>query len=72
MGTGFRGPFKELWDNVSEIFAKCRETGKSVAVTEQMLPIERYGFLEETFYTVPNPPFILLPRFLSISLSFCD
>lgn len=51
MGTGFRGPFAELWDNVSAIFGKCRETGKSVAVTEQMLPIERFGFLEETFYT---------------------
>jgi hypothetical protein len=51
MGTGFKGPFVELWDSVSAIFAQCRETGKSVAVTEQMLPIERYGFLEETFYT---------------------
>ncbi|CZR63478.1 related to sensory transduction histidine kinase [Phialocephala subalpina] len=51
MGTGFRGPFAELWDFVGLIFAKCRETGKSVAVTEQMLPIGRHGFLEETFYT---------------------
>lgn len=51
MGTGFRGPFAEIWDVVGPIFAKCRETGKSVAVTEQMLPIERHGFLEETFYT---------------------
>lgn len=51
MGTGFSGPFAEIWDMVGPIFAKCRETGKSVAVTEQMLPIERYGFLEETFYT---------------------
>ncbi|KUJ16216.1 uncharacterized protein LY89DRAFT_77589 [Mollisia scopiformis] len=51
MGTGFRGPFSELWDMVSAIFDNCRQTGKSVAVTEQMLPIERYGFLEETFYT---------------------
>jgi hypothetical protein len=52
MGTGFRGPFAELWDFVSTIFAECRKTGHSVAVTDQMLPIERHGFLEETFYTV--------------------
>lgn len=51
MGTGFRGPFVELWDSVSAIFAECRKTGNSAAVTEQMLPIERHGFLEETFYT---------------------
>jgi hypothetical protein len=52
MGTGFKGPFAELWDFVGSIFAECRRSGQSVAVTDQMLPIERYGFLEETFYTV--------------------
>jgi hypothetical protein len=52
MGTGFKGPFAELWDFVGAIFAECRRSGQSVAVTDQMLPIERYGFLEETFYTV--------------------
>ncbi|KAL2070764.1 hypothetical protein VTL71DRAFT_13790 [Oculimacula yallundae] len=51
MGTGFRGPFKELWDSVGPIFNECRKTGKSVAVYNQMLPIERQGFVEETFYT---------------------
>ncbi|KAH7411103.1 aerobic respiration control sensor protein arcB [Cadophora sp. MPI-SDFR-AT-0126] len=51
MGTGFRGPFKELWDSVSAIFDECRHTGKSVAVYDQMLPMERQGFVEETFYT---------------------
>ena len=51
MGTGFRGPFSEIWDSVSEIFAECRRTGKSVAVADQMLPINRRGFEEETYYT---------------------
>ncbi|CZS88736.1 related to sensory transduction histidine kinase [Rhynchosporium graminicola] len=51
MGTGFSGPFKELWSMVSSIFDECRITGKSVAVYNQMLPIERQGFVEETFYT---------------------
>jgi hypothetical protein len=48
VGTGFRGPFAELWDIVSAIFDDCRRTGKSV---DQMLPIECQGFMEETFYT---------------------
>ena len=51
MGTGFRGPFSEIWDSVSAIFAECRRTGSSVAVEDQMLPINRRGFEEETYYT---------------------
>jgi PAS domain S-box-containing protein len=51
MGTGFRGPFAEIWESVSTIFDECRRTGKSVAVEEQMLPINRRGFEEETYYT---------------------
>ncbi len=55
MGTGFRGPFKEIWDAVGPIFNECRRTGNSVAVSDQMLPIERHGFREETFFTVLTP-----------------
>jgi len=51
MGTGFQGPFSELWDIVGPIFNECVRTGKSVAMKDQMLPIERHGFLEETFFT---------------------
>jgi PAS domain S-box-containing protein len=39
------------WDFVGPIFKKCRSTGESVAVSEQNLPIEHNGFLEETFFT---------------------
>ena len=52
MGTGFRGPFAEIWEFVGSIFNEVRRTGHSVAVENQMLPIQRHGFLEETFYTV--------------------
>lgn len=51
MGTGFRGPFQELWATVGPTFTECVRTGQSVAMNEQMLPIERHGFLEETFFT---------------------
>lgn len=30
MGTGFSGPFTELWDSVKDAFAECARTGISV------------------------------------------
>ncbi|KAM0327074.1 hypothetical protein ACHAQA_006199 [Verticillium albo-atrum] len=51
MGTGFSGPFSELWDGVSGIFAECARTGVSIRKEDDYLPIERHGFLEETFYS---------------------
>lgn len=51
MGTGFSGPFSELWDGVSSIFRECARTGKSVRMENDPLPIHRYGYLEETFFS---------------------
>jgi PAS domain S-box-containing protein len=51
MGTGFSGPFSELWDAVAPVFAECARTGISVRRENDYLPIERHGFLEETFYS---------------------
>lgn len=51
MGTGFSGPFSELWDAVSGIFAECARTGISIRKEDDYLPIERRGFVEETFYS---------------------
>ena len=46
MGTGFSGPFSELWDAVKDIFAECARTGISIRKEDDYLPIERHGFLE--------------------------
>lgn len=51
MGTGFSGPFSELWDGVGPIFRESARTGKSVRKENDYLPIERYGYLEETFFS---------------------
>jgi hypothetical protein len=51
MGTGFSGPFSELWDGVAPIFRECARTGHSVRMENDPLPIERYGYLEETFFS---------------------
>jgi hypothetical protein len=51
MGTGFSGPFSELWDGVAPIFRECARTGHSIRKENDYLPIERYGYLEETFFS---------------------
>ncbi|KAJ9144314.1 Hybrid signal transduction histidine kinase K [Coniochaeta hoffmannii] len=51
MGTGFSGPFAELWDSVGPIFAECARTGISVRKENDYLPINRRGLLEETFFS---------------------
>ncbi|KAH7092217.1 hypothetical protein FB567DRAFT_435149 [Paraphoma chrysanthemicola] len=51
MGTGFSGPFREIWDGVGPIFRECARTGLSVRMENDYLPIERYGYLEETFFS---------------------
>lgn len=51
MGTGFSGPFAETWDSVGPIFAECARTGTSARKENQMLPIERSGYVEETFFS---------------------
>jgi hypothetical protein len=51
MGTGFSGPFSEIWDEVGPIFRECARTGTSVRKENDYLPIERYGYLEETFFS---------------------
>ncbi|KAJ4376119.1 hypothetical protein N0V83_001400 [Neocucurbitaria cava] len=50
-GTGFGGAFSELWDGVAPIFAECARKGTSVRKENDPLPIERYGYLEETFFS---------------------
>lgn len=51
MGTGFQGPFSEMWDAVGPVFAECARTGVAVRKEDDYLPIERFGFLEETFFS---------------------
>jgi hypothetical protein len=58
MVTGFRGPFSEIRDDAGPIFNECARTGKLMAMENHMLPIERYGFLEEAYFSWSCvPPF---------------
>jgi PAS domain S-box-containing protein len=51
LGTGFSGEFSELWEGVKPLIAECAKTGFSVRRENDYLPIERYGLLEETFFS---------------------
>lgn len=51
MGTGFSGPFSELWDSVAPVFNECARTCVSVRRDNDYLTIERQGLLEETFFS---------------------
>ncbi|KAH6625245.1 hypothetical protein C7974DRAFT_312570 [Boeremia exigua] len=51
MGTGFDGPFSEVWDGVSSTFQDCALTGKAVRRENDCFPLERFGYLEETFFS---------------------
>ncbi|KAI9649819.1 hypothetical protein NHQ30_002401 [Ciborinia camelliae] len=51
MGADARGTLGEIWTEVGEVFNECRRKGSSTAKTDQMLPLDRQGFIEETFYS---------------------
>ncbi|CAO2651809.1 Nn.00g000920.m01.CDS01 [Neocucurbitaria sp. VM-36] len=51
MGTGFSGPFSEVWDGLAPLFRECARTGHSIRKENDYLSIERYGYLEETFFS---------------------
>jgi hypothetical protein len=51
MGTGFSGPFSEIWDNVGPVMKECARTGNSVRLENDCLCIVRNGYLEECFFS---------------------
>jgi hypothetical protein len=51
MGTGFSGPFSEMWNEVGPIMRECARTGHAMLTYNQPLPLMRKGYLEESFFT---------------------
>jgi hypothetical protein len=51
MGTGFSGPFSEMWDKVGPIIRECARTGQAMLTHNQPLPLMRHGYMEESFFT---------------------
>ncbi|KAH8809098.1 M40J, histidine kinase-group XI protein [Xylogone sp. PMI_703] len=51
LGAAFRGLVKDIWGEVSGVFEESMRTGRSIMVRDQMLPLARRGFVEETFFS---------------------
>jgi hypothetical protein len=51
MGTGFAGPFKEMWSEIGPIIRESARTGHAMLTHNQPLPIVRHGYMEEAFFT---------------------
>ncbi|KAI9739015.1 MAG: hypothetical protein M1818_005329 [Claussenomyces sp. TS43310] len=54
LGKPYREAFWKVWESIPtmpDVFSETRRTGKSLMIRDQELPIARYGFLEETFFS---------------------
>ena len=51
MGSGFFVDFPELWSDKKCVFQECAATGQAIRMENDRLLIERYGYLEETFFS---------------------
>ncbi|KAL8243956.1 hypothetical protein R6Q59_010214 [Mikania micrantha] len=56
MGTGGRGPYKEVWDQLGPLFAECARSGKCIRNENACFFIERYGMLEEVYFSYSIAP----------------
>lgn len=51
MGSTFQQAFPEIWDTIGAVFDKAEDSGVAVDVKEQLLFVERNGFVEEAYFT---------------------
>jgi signal transduction histidine kinase/ActR/RegA family two-component response regulator len=55
MGSRCADSFAELWDVVGPMFRSVM-AGETVALDDRILPLERFGYLEECFFTLSYSP----------------
>jgi PAS domain S-box-containing protein len=51
LGLGTRETFAEIWDFIGPMFRRVMECGQSTSLVDQILPLNRYGYLEECYFT---------------------
>jgi PAS domain S-box-containing protein len=51
LGAGTRETFAEIWDFIGPMFRRVMERGESTSLVDQILPLNRYGYLEECYFT---------------------
>jgi signal transduction histidine kinase/CheY-like chemotaxis protein len=55
MGRPIRESFQELWHIVGPMFARVLD-GESIALEDTQLPLDRHGYLEESYFTLSYSP----------------
>jgi PAS domain S-box-containing protein len=55
MGSRCADSFAEVWDVVGPMFHRVMD-GETVALDDRILPLERFGYLEECFFTLSYSP----------------
>lgn len=56
LGTPAREVYPELWHILQPLLLQVLQEAKAVFVQEQLLPINRYGFTEEAYFTFSYSP----------------
>jgi signal transduction histidine kinase/DNA-binding response OmpR family regulator len=56
MGQAGRECWAEIWDIIGPMLASVRERGEATWSEDQMLPLARYGFVEECYFTYSYSP----------------
>ncbi|CAM1512004.1 Fc.00g095170.m01.CDS01 [Cosmosporella sp. VM-42] len=51
MGTGLSGPWSEIWEAMEAVFSDVARTGVSFRQDNEFFPINRRGFIEETYFS---------------------
>jgi PAS domain S-box-containing protein len=48
--------FPEIWDFIGPMFRRALETGEATTASDQMLPLDRNGYIEECYFTFSYSP----------------
>ena len=56
LGEPCREVWSDIWDVIEPQFARVIETGQGFAVTDQLLPMRRFGIEEETYWSYSFTP----------------
>jgi PAS domain S-box-containing protein len=56
LGQGTRECFAEIWDIIGPMFDRVMATGEETTRRDQILPMDRFGFLEECYFDFSYSP----------------
>ena len=51
LGQGSAECFSEIWDFIGPMFRRALTTGEATTLTDQLLPLDRNGYVEECYFT---------------------